>query len=75
MTKFEQLAEQAQNSIDYFYLSKDKKQWLNNVYPLTDQAQNETFHYWWMAHLIDVRIDAYLRTKNEEYLRLAEETY
>ena len=75
MTKFEQLAEQAQNSIDYFYLSKDKKQWLNNVYPLTDQAQNETFHYWWMAHLIDVRIDAYLRTKNEEYLRLAAETY
>ncbi|EOH89693.1 glycoside hydrolase family 76 protein [Enterococcus villorum] len=75
MNKFEKLADKAQKSIDYYYTSNDKEQWMNNVYPLKEEEQNASFHYWWMAHLIDVRIDAYLRTKDSHYLALAEKTY
>ena len=48
---------------------------MNNVYPLRDEKENETFNYWWIAHLVDVRIDAYLRTNDTAYLQQAEETY
>jgi predicted alpha-1,6-mannanase (GH76 family) len=75
MTNFNTLADIAQKSIDHFYASPNKKQFMNNVYPLKNEKENEVFNYWWLAHLVDVRIDAYLRTKDEEYLELAEETY
>ena len=32
-------------------------------------------NYWWIAHLVDIRIDAYLRTNDTAYLQQAEETY
>jgi predicted alpha-1,6-mannanase (GH76 family) len=59
MTNFKTLADIAQKSIDYFYASPDKKQFMNNVYPLKNEKENEVFNYWWLAHLVDVRIDAY----------------
>ncbi|EPI01526.1 glycosyl hydrolase family 76 [Enterococcus faecalis 13-SD-W-01] len=75
MTNFKTAADIAQKSIDHFYASPDKKQFMNNVYPLKNEKENEVFNYWWLAHLVDVRIDAYLRTNDEEYLKMAEETY
>ena len=75
MTDFNKYANMAQISVDYFYKANNKEQFLNNVYPLVDESQNETFNYWWIAHLVDVRIDAYLRTNEKHYLEQAEETY
>ncbi|WP_262315938.1 glycoside hydrolase family 76 protein [Lacticaseibacillus parakribbianus] len=68
-------ADIGQQSLDDFYLSKDPIQRYNNAYPITDLHQNDTFNYWWIAHLVDVRLDAYLRTKDAKYLELAEQTY
>lgn len=75
MTDYRKYADLAQRSIDYFYKSNDATQYVNNVYPLIDESENETFNYWWIAHLVDVRIDAYLRTNDDQYLVQAEETY
>jgi len=75
MTDFNNYAELAQESIDYFYKAETPEQFVNNVYPLRNVEENTVFNYWWIAHLVDVRIDAYLRTKKEQYLQAAEETY
>ncbi|MGM0123433.1 hypothetical protein IGI37_000799 [Enterococcus sp. AZ194] len=75
MTNYNQYANVAQESLDFYYKSNDEKQFMNNVYPLTDEKENEVFNYWWLAHLVDIRIDAYLRTKDEKYLEMAKETY
>lgn len=75
MTDYNEYAELAQSSTDYFYKSKDPVQYVNNVYPLSNEEENEVFNYWWIAHLVDVRIDAYLRTNDTRYLEQAEATY
>lgn len=75
MIDFNNYAELAQESIDYFYKAETPEQFVNNVYPLRNVEENTVFNYWWIAHLVDVRIDAYLRTKKEQYLQAAEETY
>ena len=46
---------------------------MNNVYPLRDEKENENLHYWWIAHLVDVRIDAYLRTNDTGILAASSE--
>lgn len=61
----------AQRSLDHFF-GTDHPQLLNNSHPAGDNA---TFNYWWLAHLIDVRIDAYLRTGDRAWLEQAEEAY
>lgn len=75
MIDFKKYANVAQESLDYFYISDDEAQFMNNIYPLTDVKENEVFNYWWLAHLVDIRLDAYLRTKKQQYLDLAENTY
>lgn len=75
MTNYKKYADLAQESIDFYYKSDDEKQFMNNVYPLIDEKDNEVFNYWWLAHLVDVRIDAYLRTREEKFLELAKQTY
>ena len=72
---FNDLANLAQKSLDYFYKSDDEQQFLNNFYPLESEKDNETFNYWWIAHTTEVRIDAYERTKDQKFLTLAIETY
>ncbi|WP_224996264.1 glycoside hydrolase family 76 protein [Cesiribacter sp. SM1] len=32
-----------------------------------DNAGNNFFNYWWNAHMLDVLIDGYIRTDNEQY--------
>ncbi|WP_225048284.1 glycoside hydrolase family 76 protein [Lacticaseibacillus kribbianus] len=71
---FETAATLAQASIDH-YFGAPAPQAYNNVYPLTSAAQNQTFNYWWIAHLVDVQLDAYLRTGAPAARALAEATY
>lgn len=75
MTNFAYYAELGQESLDYYFKANDPRQQMNNVYPLTEDRQNDTFNYWWIAHLVDVKIDGYLRTRDVCYLKSAEELY
>lgn len=53
-----------------FYLADTKEQFLNNFYPTENpEEDNKVFNYWWLAHLVEVRLDAYLRTKNKRIWR------
>ena len=61
----------AQRSLDHFF-GAEGKQLLNNSYPAGD---NTTFNYWWLAHLVDVRIDAFERTGDKVWLDKAEDAY
>lgn len=75
MTGFER-AEAAQKSFDFYYRSDDPKQLYNNTWPLRNpEEDNRQFNYWWLAHLMDVRLDGYLRSKDERYLESAKEIY
>lgn len=67
-------ADLAQDSLDYFFKGRPE-QFLNNFYPLESEEDNKVFNYWWLAHTVDVRIDGYLRTKDKQFLELAEQTY
>ena len=64
----------AQDSLNYFFKGTES-QFLNNFYPTDSSEDNKTFNYWWLAHAVDVRLDAYLRTNEDRFLQLAEETY
>lgn len=59
----------AQHSLEH-YFGAAQPQLINNTYPVGD---NETFNYWWLAHAIDARLDAYARTGNQEWLTSARE--
>ena len=72
---YEKYADIGQKSLDYYYKNDDIIQYMNNLYPINSKKDNETFNYWWIAHLIDVRIDAYLRTEDEAMLAVAKEAY
>ncbi len=61
----------AQHSLDH-YFGAEGEQLLNNSYPAGDNA---TFNYWWLAHLIDARLDAFERTGDQEWIRKAETAY
>ena len=69
------MANLAQESLYYFFKSDNPQQFLNNFYPLEDPDDNVTFNYWWIAHLVEVRIDAYERTHDQHFLDLAIESY
>ena len=72
---FNKLADLAQESFFHFYKSEDEQQFLNNFYPFESENENKTFNYWWIAHAVEARIDAYERTKNQKFLTLAIKTY
>lgn len=38
----------------------------NGQYFAQDNAGNQTFHYWWNAHVLDVLVDAHLRHGDQE---------
>jgi predicted alpha-1,6-mannanase (GH76 family) len=59
----------AQHSLDHFFAAEGD-QLLHNTYPAGDDA---TFNYWWLAHVLDARIDAYSRTGDAAWLARAEE--
>ena len=49
-------------------------QHLHNAVPLRE-GDDEVFNYWWLAHVVDVRLDAWERSGRERYLEQAVETY
>lgn len=41
---------------------------MNQWYPFSGSEAGENFYYWWQAHVIDVLVDAWERSKNSMYL-------
>ncbi|MFG6192659.1 glycoside hydrolase family 76 protein [Nonomuraea sp. JJY05] len=62
-------ADLAQRSLDHYFAAPGE-QLFNNWYPL-EPGDNDVFNYWWLAHAVDVRIDAYLRTSDPARLEQA----
>ncbi|MBF2641706.1 glycoside hydrolase family 76 protein [Listeria seeligeri] len=74
--KWSEYATLAQKSLEKFYQADTEEQFLNNFYPIKNiEEDNKVFNYWWLAHLVEVRLDAYLRTKQQADLDVAEWTY
>lgn len=67
------IADEAQHSLDH-YFGTTPPQLLNNTYPTTPE-RNETFNYWWLAHVIEARLDAFDRTADVAWLEKAEHTF
>lgn len=63
-------ADVAQESLGHFFHAPPP-QFLHNTYPV---GNDEVFNYWWLAHVVDVRIDAWHRTGDEAWLKRAEHT-
>lgn len=68
-----ELADDAQRSLDHYFGAEDP-QFLHNTYPASEERDG-TFNYWWLAHVIEVRLDAYERTGDERWLREAARTH
>lgn len=66
-------ADVGQVSLDHFF-GTGEPQLLNNTYP-SERGDNKTFNYWWLAHVIDVRLDAYERSGDQEWVEAAEAVY
>ncbi|CAM3409796.1 glycoside hydrolase family 76 protein [Isoptericola cucumis] len=63
-------ADVAQHSLDLLY-GAPEPQLLHNAHPGTDDT---TFNYWWLAHVVDCRLDAYGRTGDPAWLDAARTT-
>jgi predicted alpha-1,6-mannanase (GH76 family) len=61
MDNYAALADTLQEVMISRYLSSDGK------YYKQDNDEQTRFHYWWNAHVLDVLIDAYVRTKKDVY--------
>lgn len=62
-------ADWLQDSLEKNYAAP-QPQFLHNRYPF-EKGDDEVFNYWWLAHLIDCRIDAYERTRDSSRLAQA----
>ncbi len=62
-------AERIQDSIEELF-GAPWPQYLHNALPVAE-GTDATFNYWWLAHLIDVRLDAVERTGSPERLEQA----
>ena len=62
-----------QDSLDALFAAP-KPQYLHNRYPSTPQ-DDELFNYWWLAHGIDCRLDAYHRSGDTHRLEQAVEIH
>lgn len=60
--KWHSLADSLQEKMYDTYLSNDKK------YYAQDNVGNQKFHYWHNAHVLDVLVDGYERTRNAAYI-------
>lgn len=67
-------ADLLQNSLSVLYGST-WPQYMHNIYPYERPDDDKTFNYWWLAHLIDCRLDAYNRSNDVMRLNQAKETW
>ncbi len=65
-----QRAEVAQRSLDHFW-GAPSPQLFDNADP-AGPGDNATFNYWWLAHVVDCRLDAYERTGDARWRDQAE---
>lgn len=63
---WEERAEEAQKALDLFFWNESIGMY-NIETPCPDGACNTIFHYWWMAHAVDVLVDGLLRTQDSRY--------
>ncbi len=66
-------ADIAQLSLDHFW-GVSAPQLYDNVHPMRDGG-NDTFNYWWLAHVVDCRLDAFERTGDPSWLSRAETVF
>ncbi|QNL49372.1 glycosyl hydrolase [Olivibacter sp. SDN3] len=59
---WEEIADSLQQTTNEIYRSTDGRYYKQN-------EENNTFHYWWNAHMLDVLVDGYQRTENENYIQ------
>jgi predicted alpha-1,6-mannanase (GH76 family) len=58
---FKGVADSLQNSTYSYFLSSNGKYFIQN------NGGNTNFNYWWNAHMVDVMLDAFLRTNDTKY--------
>jgi len=69
---WEERADQAQEALDTLFWNESIGMYDIET-PRPDGEGNPIFHYWWMAHAVDVLVDGLLRNGGERYtVRLAE---
>ncbi|WP_156606931.1 glycoside hydrolase family 76 protein [Auraticoccus cholistanensis] len=61
---WEARADVAQASLDHWFGAPEPQRW-HNTHPPGDDA---VFNYWWLAHVVDVRVDAWHRTGDPAWL-------
>ncbi|OIH97109.1 MULTISPECIES: glycoside hydrolase family 76 protein [unclassified Curtobacterium] len=66
-------ADRIQDSIEQIF-GAPWPQYLHNSWPTAD-SDDATFNYWWLAHLIDVRLDAHERSGDPERLEQARQAH
>ena len=54
--------------IDMFWRSYTSGKYMVQSYHVNPSNVNTTFHYWWLAHALDVFVDGYARTGTADYL-------
>ncbi|MCH1639384.1 glycosyl hydrolase [Paenibacillus timonensis] len=69
-----QRADLAQTALDEGFWNEEIQMY-NIQMPCENGACNEIFHYWWMAHAVDVLVDGLRRTGDRLYARRLEELY
>lgn len=72
-TVWDERADVAQRSIDALFAAPPP-QLLHNAHPF-EEGDDATFNYWWLAHLIDVRLDAAEREPHGDGLERAIEAH
>lgn len=63
---WEKRADEAQAALEHFFWNDDIKMY-NIETPCPNGSCNTIFHYWWMAHAVDVLVDGWLRTGEPRY--------
>jgi len=63
---WEERANQAQETLDALFWNESLSMY-NVETPCPDGECNTIFHYWWMAHAVDVLVDGLLRTGDVRY--------
>ncbi len=58
---WDRYADLAQDSLDHFF-GAPLPQLLHNAHPVGGTGDATTFNYWWLAHVVDARLDAWART-------------
>ncbi|KGE17401.1 glycoside hydrolase family 76 protein [Paenibacillus wynnii] len=63
---WEERADQAQEALDALFWNESLEMY-NIETPCPNGECNTIFHYWWMAHAVDVLVDGLLRTGDDRY--------